>query len=96
MANKTLQTQPPPNYLVFAIIVTIFCGKIFGIIAIIFAAQVNSKWAAGDYEGAMTASRNAKLWSWISFAVMFVWIVVMVVSFVFFGVFAGVASVFNL
>ena len=70
MSEQNTQAQtPPPNYLVFAILVTIFCGKILGIVAIIFAAQVNSRWSAGDHEGAIKASRNAKLWSWISFAV---------------------------
>ncbi len=64
---------PPPNYLVFAILTTLFCGKIFGIVAIVFAAQVNSKWNAGDVEGAVSASKNAKLWSWISFAVGIAW-----------------------
>ena len=57
---------PPPNYLVFAILTTIFCCQILGIVSIVYAAQVNSKWAAGDYEGAREASKNAKLWAWIS------------------------------
>ncbi|MEN8116402.1 MAG: CD225/dispanin family protein [Bacteroidota bacterium] len=60
--------SPPPNYLVFAILVTIFCCQILGIVSIVFAAQVNSKWNAGDYEGALSASKNAKLWAWIGFA----------------------------
>lgn len=51
-----------PNYLVPAILVTIFCCQIFGIVAIIYAASVNSKIAAGDIPGAHEASRNAKLW----------------------------------
>ncbi|MCY1720604.1 CD225/dispanin family protein [Prolixibacteraceae bacterium Z1-6] len=63
------QGTPPPNYLVFAILVTIFCCQILGIVSIVFAAQVNSKWSAGDIEGAINASKNAKLWAWISFAV---------------------------
>jgi len=58
--------SPPPNYLVFAILVTIFCCQILGIVSIIYAAMVNSKWAAGDSQGALNASRNAKLWAWIS------------------------------
>ncbi len=58
---------PPPNYLVFAILTTIFCCQILGIVSIIFAAQVNSKWTAGDFEGALNASKNAKLWVWITF-----------------------------
>ncbi len=69
----TKPQAPPPNYLVFAILTTLFCGKIFGIVAIVFAAQVNSKWNAGDVEGAVSSSKNAKLWSWISFAVGIAW-----------------------
>lgn len=57
---------PPPNYLVPAIIVTLCCCLIGGIVAIINATQVNTKWAAGDYEGAQKASDNAKLWVMLS------------------------------
>jgi ribosomal protein L40E len=56
-----------PNYLVQAILVTIFCCLAFGIPAIVFAAQVNGKLAAGDYQGAVEASKKAKMWCWISF-----------------------------
>ncbi len=57
-----------PNYLTQAILVTIFCIPlfgIFGIVAIIYAAQVNPRSQAGDYEGAVKASNNAKKWCWI-------------------------------
>jgi hypothetical protein len=63
---------PPPNYLVWAILTTIFCCLPFGIVSIVFAAQVNSKWQAGDYDGAMNASKNAKIWSWVSFGIAIV------------------------
>jgi hypothetical protein len=58
--------KPPPNYLALSIISTLFCCQIFGIISIIYAAQVNSKYMAGDYAGAESASRNAKTWGFIS------------------------------
>jgi len=58
---------PPPNYLVFAILTTIFCCQILGIVSIVFAAQVNSRWNSGDIQGALDASKNAKMWSWIAF-----------------------------
>jgi len=61
--------SPPPNYLAWAIITTILCCLPFGIVSIIYAAQVNSKWAAGDYNGAQVSSKNAKTWAWVSFAV---------------------------
>ena len=57
---------PPQNYLVMAILVTIFCCWPLGIPAIVFAAQVNSKFAQGDYAGAEESSKKAKMWSIIS------------------------------
>ncbi|OIP29901.1 MAG: hypothetical protein AUK47_26490 [Deltaproteobacteria bacterium CG2_30_63_29] len=56
-----------PNYLVQAILTTLFCCLPLGIVGIVYAAQVNGKNGAGDVEGAMAASQNAKLWSSISF-----------------------------
>lgn len=56
-----------PNYLVQAILVTLFCCLPFGIVAIVYAAQVNGKVAAGDSYGALDASRKAKTWCWVSF-----------------------------
>ena len=60
---------PPPNYLVQSILVTFCCCTIGGIIAIVNAAQVNSKWQTGDYAGAQRVSDEAKKWCWISFGV---------------------------
>lgn len=62
-----MQTRSVPNYLPQAILVTVFCCLPFGVAAIINAAQVNTKLQAGDYEGAVKASENAKKWCWISF-----------------------------
>jgi hypothetical protein len=59
--------QVPPNYLAFAIITTLCCCLPFGIPAIVFASQVNSKAAAGDLAGAMDSSQKAKMWCWIAF-----------------------------
>jgi hypothetical protein len=60
----------PPTYLAQAILVTLFCCLPFGIVAIVYAAQVDSRWASGDIQGAKSASDNAKLWSWIGFGVV--------------------------
>ena len=65
-------TGPParvPNYLVQAILVTIFCCLPFGIVSIVYAAQVNGKIARGDIEGGMRSSEQAKLWAWVSFGI---------------------------
>jgi len=55
-----------PNYLVFAILATVFCCLPTGIPAIVYAAQVNGKLQAGDLAGAQLASKNAKMWCLIS------------------------------
>ena len=55
------------NYLVPSILVTFCCCLPLGIVAIVFAAQANSKLAVGDYAGAQDSARNAKLWTWIAF-----------------------------
>lgn len=60
------QGTPPSNYLIGAILATIFCCQVLGIVSIIYAAQVNTKWQAGDYEGARQASKNALTWIWVS------------------------------
>jgi Interferon-induced transmembrane protein len=57
------------NYLVQSILVTLCCCLPLGVVAIVYAAQVNTKLASGDVAGALAASRNAKMWSWIAFGV---------------------------
>lgn len=66
--------QPPPgyyrdipSYLAQAILCTLFCCLPFGIVAIVYAAQVNGKVAMGDYQGALSASNSARTWCWVSF-----------------------------
>lgn len=72
---------PPnvPNYLVQAILVTLFCCLPVGIVSIVFASQVSGKLAAGDYQGALDSSQKARTWAWVAFgaglAVTAVWIV---------------------
>jgi hypothetical protein len=86
---------PPPNYLVFAILTTIFCCQILGIVSIVFAAQVNSKWNSGDTQGALDASRNAKMWAWIAFGSgLVLGLIAMILAL--FGVFAGIMGGMNL
>jgi len=89
------QQTPPPNYLVFAILTTIFCCQILGIVSIVYAAQVNSRWNSGDIQGAMDASRNAKLWAWVAFGSGFLVAVVMLLLAAL-GVFAGIMAGANL
>jgi hypothetical protein len=73
---------PPPNYLVWAILTLIFCCWPLSIASIVFAAQVNGKYAAGDLAGAQESSRKAKqfaLWSAIAACVLFGLLIALVV-----------------
>lgn len=76
------------NYLAQAILVTLFCCIPFGIPAIVYSAQVNSRFATGDYAGAMEKSKKAKFWCWVSFwaglGLMLLWFIVPLI--------AGIAS----
>ena len=65
--QNPLPGAPPKNWLVESILVTIFCCLPFGIAGIVFASQVNSKWASNDINGAMQASKDAAKWTKIGF-----------------------------
>ncbi len=56
-----MEQTRPKNYLIESILVTIICLP-FGIVGIVFASKVNSRYAAGDFEGALQASESAKSW----------------------------------
>jgi hypothetical protein len=95
--GETLQQFAPavrpyiPNYLVQSILVTLFCCLPFGIVAIVFAAQVNGKIQAGDIQGAMSTSKTAKMWCWISFGVGLA-VIIVYFAFVILGVMIGAAG----
>lgn len=57
---------PPPSNLVWGILVLLLCGLvglIAGIVSIVNATQVGSRWASGDHAGAQEASRKARQWA---------------------------------
>ena len=83
-----------PNYLVLAII-SLFCCTPLGIVAIIFAAQVNGKVAAGDIAGATDASKKAKMFSYISIGLGLAGILCYVLFIVVMGVGMGIAGSAN-
>jgi interferon-induced transmembrane protein len=68
-----------PNYLIPSILVTLFCCLPVGLVSIIYAAQVNSKIAAGDIQGAMAASKNAKTWMFVAVGLGLVAIIIAIV-----------------
>lgn len=73
---------PISNYLVPAILVTIFCCWPFGIPAIVFAAKVDGLVSRGDIAGALEASRKAKTWTWVSFGCVIPLYILLILSLV--------------
>lgn len=57
----------PQNYLVWAIVVTICCCIVTGVIAIVYASKVSPAYYRGDYFEAEKASERASMWVIISF-----------------------------
>jgi hypothetical protein len=84
-------TAHVPDYLVFSILVTLFCCLPFGIVGIVFAAKANSLKGTGDIPGALNAARTAKIWCWLGFGCGLLLILASVVMVVL-GVIAGIAS----
>lgn len=77
--------EPPPNYLVWAILTTLLCFPPLGIPSIIYAARVNAMYAGGDIAGAQESSRKAKqfaIWSAASIIVVYGLLVILVVALV--------------
>lgn len=75
-----------PNYMVPAILATIFCCVPAGVVSIIFAAQVNGKIAAGDIAGATESSRKAKMFMFVTIGLgLLVWVCVIILWIFVFG-----------
>jgi predicted secreted protein len=72
----------PPNYILWSILTTVFCCLPFGIVSIVYAAQVNNKWAMGDVTGAHASSQKAKqfaIWSALTSVILTVLFIVLIV-----------------
>lgn len=86
------QNHPKPkNYLIEAILSTIFCCQITGIVSIVYAAQVNSLYAEGKFDAADRAAKNAKNWFMVG---LIIGIILYILSFAFgfFGVLASLGG----
>jgi hypothetical protein len=58
---------------------TVLCCLPAGIVAIVYAAQVNGKHQAGDVGGAQASADKARMWTFISVGVGLVFVVIYLV-----------------
>lgn len=61
--------RPPKTWLFESILATILCCPPFGIAGIVNAAKVESRFNAGDIQGALRAAEQAKKWTTVSVVV---------------------------
>lgn len=73
----------PDNFLVWAILSTLFCCLPFGICSIVHASKVDGLWNSRDYNGAREAARKARTWFWWSFGCG---IVVQIIAIIYYAV----------
>ena len=63
----------PDNFLVWSILVTVLCCIPFGVVGIVFAAQVDGAWNNGEHERAHELAAKAKKFTmlglWIGLAI---------------------------
>lgn len=61
--NTDYHRRPmPQTFMLWSILATILCCMPAGVVAIIYSAQVSSKYFAQDYEGARRCSHKAEIW----------------------------------
>ena len=57
--------EPPKIDCGLSLAIVGFClGGVLGIIALIYAILAKDRYRSGDYEGARSAAKTGKLWSW--------------------------------
>ena len=73
----------PDTYMVWAVLVTVFCCLPFGIVSIVKASQVSSLYSQGRYQESVAASEAAKKWAiWSAVAGVVISIIVIVLQIV--------------
>lgn len=78
----------PKNWLLESILVTVlpflFCGSflsLLGIIAIVYATQVESYYNNGNYVAANESSKSAGRWTKITLWIFIAWVVILIAAF---------------
>jgi hypothetical protein len=74
-------SEPPQNYLVWAVLTTLLCCPPLGIPSIIYAARVNAMFEGGNIAGAQESSRKAKQFAiWSAASIVLVYGVIILIA----------------
>ena len=84
MESNLNQRAKPNSHMPMAIISTVLSvitcnfipATIFGVVSIVYASKVNSKFDLGDIKGAERASKNAKIWWIVTLATVIVLVII--------------------
>jgi hypothetical protein len=60
---------PPSSWLIPAIVTTLCCMPITGVVAVYYAAQVRTRWDYDDPQGASSAASAARFWVLLGFVI---------------------------
>lgn len=93
METPVTGQKPPKSWLVESILVTIFCCLPLGIVGIVNATRVESRFYSGDVAGANQASADAAKWTKIGFWIGLTCTVLYIIFVVVLGVGAGMMGV---
>jgi len=90
--NTPMVETPPKNWLIESILVTLFCCLPLGIVGIIHATKVDTLWTTGQREAAYKASKEAGKWTKIGAILGLIWVVIVFIYMILFGVLAGLGA----
>ncbi|MDR1958049.1 MAG: CD225/dispanin family protein [Planctomycetaceae bacterium] len=80
----TVPSQHVPDYLVWAILETLFCCPALGIVGIVYSVQANSAKSVGNFSKAQEDAAKAKKWLFIGLigyvALIAIYIIIAVVA----------------
>ena len=65
----SIAVPPVSSHLLVAMLTTLFCCLPLGMVSLLYASQVQPRFARGDYLGAQVASQRARMWAVLSFFV---------------------------
>ncbi|GHT03812.1 hypothetical protein AGMMS49525_09480 [Bacteroidia bacterium] len=84
--------QPPKTWLTQSILVTLFCCLPLGIVGIVNASKVESRFYAGEIEEANRLSAQAGKWTKLGFWIGLIGMTIYCIFMIAIGAFAGLAG----